>query len=131
MLLVEDNLGDVLLVREAIEEANVLARLHVVRDGVEAIQWLNSQNDFTKSDRQQVIILDLNMPRKNGREVLKEIARTPSLAHIPIAVFTTSQSECDICDEFPSLRSRFFLKQVEFDRTVETVKQIGKFAFSG
>ena len=93
ILLVEDNPGDVELTREALEMAKVANRLHVVDDGADAVDFLFRRGRYADAPRPDIILLDLNLPKKDGRQVLSEIKAEPSLAQIPVVVLTTSQAE--------------------------------------
>lgn len=96
ILLVEDNPGDVRLTREALKDGKVLNRLNVVTDGVEAMEYLRRKGQYAAAPRPDVILLDLNLPRKDGREVLAELKTDPDLKRIPVVVLTTSDAEKDV-----------------------------------
>jgi CheY-like chemotaxis protein len=96
ILLVEDNPGDVRLTMEALKEAKVVNRLNVVADGVEALEYLKRQGRFAQAPRPDLVLLDLNLPRKDGREVLAEIKNDPALRSIPVVVLTTSRADEDV-----------------------------------
>jgi two-component system, chemotaxis family, response regulator Rcp1 len=96
ILLVEDNIGDIRLTEEALKESNLLVNLHVARDGMEAMEFLRGEGDQANAPAPDLILLDLNLPRKDGREVLQEIKNDADLKHIPVVVLTTSESESDI-----------------------------------
>jgi two-component system response regulator len=128
ILLVEDNAGDVYMVREAMVEAGLSPNLHVVQTGTQAMDFLHRRGAFSSFPQPDLVILDLNLPAKPGQEVMAEIEATPSLRNLPIAVFTTSQSESDICARFPRLRSMFALKTPMVSELVEIVKSFDLFA---
>ncbi|MBP7149057.1 MAG: response regulator [Acidobacteria bacterium] len=125
ILLVEDNPGDVYLVREALAETGIAHRLHRVEDGQSAIEFLEENRHNGMPD---LVILDLNLPRKNGRQVLAEMQRSDRLRDIPVAVFTTSRSEIGIVREFPLIRSTFAAKTADFGELVEIMRQFQEFA---
>jgi two-component system response regulator len=130
ILLVEDNPADVLMTRSAFEDFNISNSLHVVEDGVEAMQYLRGESDFAGSPRPDLIMLDLNLPRKNGREVLAEIKSDPQLHTIPVVVLTTSQSEKDVLQAYDLHANCYIVKPVGFLNFVEAVKSIKSFWFS-
>src|SRR5689334_16617100 len=100
ILLVEDSPADVLITREAFEEFKLINTLYVVEDGVEALTFLNQAGQYASAPRPDLILLDLNLPRKNGREVLTEIKADPKLKNIPVVVLTTSHSEKDVLQAY-------------------------------
>lgn len=107
ILLVEDNEPDIILTQEAFEEARVANHLHVARDGVEALDFLYRRGPFEGKPRPDVVLLDINMPRKNGLEVLEEIKADPDLRAIPVIVLTTSQADEDILRSYQSHASSY------------------------
>src|SRR3990172_571816 len=127
ILLVEDNPGDVRLTREALEESKVLNNLNVARDGVEAIAFLRRQGRYAEARRPQLILLDLNLPRKDGREVLAEIKGDGSLKRIPVVVLTTSGAEQDVFDSYDLQANCYITKPIELDLFLETVRGMGEF----
>ena len=130
VLLVEDNPGDVRLTVEALKEAKVINNLRVVRDGVDAMSYLRRQGDFTKARRPDLILLDLNLPRKDGREVLAEIKQDPNLKRIPVVILTTSAAEQDIIKTYNLHANCYITKPVELDQFIEIVKSIQDFWLS-
>ena len=122
VLLVEDNPADVRLTREALKEARV--RLHVVRDGVEAMELLRATGGPRLPD---LILLDLNLPRKDGREVLQEIKQSDGLRHIPVVILTTSQAEQDILQSYRLGANAFITKPVEIDQFFQVVRAMEQF----
>ena len=130
VLLVEDDPGDVLMTREAFEEHKIGNRLHVVPDGVEALAYLRREEPYPHAVRPDLILLDLNLPRRDGREVLKEIKDDESLRHIPVVVLTTSQLEEDILRSYQLHANAYVTKPVDFDRFIQAVQQIDEFFVS-
>jgi len=130
ILLVEDSPADVLITREAFEEFRLLNTLHVVEDGVEALAFLNQAGKYASVPRPELILLDLNLPRKNGREVLAEIKADPRFKTIPVVVLTTSHSEKDVLQAYDQHANCYIVKPVGFDNFVEAVKTIRLFWFS-
>lgn len=127
VLLVEDDPGDVLMIREAFEENKVRNELHHVPDGVEAIRFLRGEDEHAGAARPDLVLLDLNLPRKDGREVLQEIKDDPKLRRIPVVVLTTSEAEEDILRSYDLHANAYVTKPVDFDRFLEVVKQIDDF----
>ncbi|MDA8370849.1 MAG: response regulator [Nocardiopsaceae bacterium] len=127
MLLVEDDPGDVLMTKEAFEEHKVGNRLHVVSDGVEALRFLRRVGEYADVPQPHLILLDLNLPRKDGREVLEEVKKDDSLAHIPIVVLTTSEAEEDILRSYRLHANAYVAKPVDFDQFIQVVRQIDDF----
>ena len=127
ILLVEDNLDDIMIARRALKEAHVMNKLWVVRDGQEAVDFLKRQGQYR--DREPhlpgLILLDLNLPKKNGLEVLEEIKGDSVLKRIPVVMLTVSKREEDIARGYMNGCNSYIQKPVEFDRFVEVVKQIG------
>jgi CheY-like chemotaxis protein len=127
ILLVEDDPGDVLMTREAFADNKVRNRLSVVSDGEEALAYLRREGRYADAARPDLILLDLNLPRRDGREVLAEIKNDESLHHIPVVVLTTSQSEEDILRSYQLHANAYVTKPVDFDRFIEVVRQIDDF----
>lgn len=131
ILLVEDNLGDVTLITEALKDAKVYNTLHVARDGVAAMEYLhNSLDETNPQTRPGLILLDLNLPRKDGREVLREIKQHPKLRAIPIVVMTTSQDEEDIARAYEDQANCYITKPVDFEQLLKVVHTIEGFWLS-
>jgi CheY-like chemotaxis protein len=130
VLLVEDDPGDVVLIREAFEHNKVYNALRVVSDGVEAIEFLRGEGEHEGAPRPGLILLDLNLPRKDGREVLAEIKDDADLRTIPIVVLTTSEAEDDIVRSYDLHANAYVTKPVDFDRFIEVVRQIDDFFVS-
>jgi CheY-like chemotaxis protein len=127
ILLVEDDPGDVVLVRESFMDDKVGNNLSVVNDGVEALAYLRAEGKYAKRPRPDLIVLDLNLPRKNGIEVLAEIKSDPELALIPVVVLTTSEAEEDIVRTYRLHANAYITKPVDFDRFRAVVHQIDEF----
>ena len=130
ILLVEDSPADVLITREAFAEFKIINTLHVVEDGGEAMAFLKQDGKYASVPRPDLILLDLNLPRKNGREVLAEIKNDPRLKNIPVVVLTTSHSESDVLEAYDQHANCYIVKPVGFDNFVEAVKTINQFWFS-
>ena len=130
ILLVEDNIGDVRLMQEAFNEGKVICRLNVVEDGVEAVKYLKREEKYSDVSRPDIIMLDLNLPKKDGREVLKEIKSDESLKRIPVVVLTTSNEEEDILRSYNLHANCYITKPVDLDKFVQMVKSIDNFWFT-
>ena len=122
ILLVEDNLGDARLTREALREGEVRSELHVARDGIEALAFLRRQGAYRDAARPDIVLLDLNLPRKDGREVLAEMKADPELMRIPVVVLTTSESENDIMRCYELHANCYLTKPMELDRFIEVLR---------
>ncbi|GGR02623.1 response regulator [Deinococcus ruber] len=122
ILLVEDSEPDILLTQEAFEDARIANNLHVTRDGVEALSFLRRQAPFENAARPDVILLDINMPRKSGLEVLNEVKADPDLRHIPVVILTTSQADEDILKSYQGHASSYIVKPVGFDNFYQAIK---------
>jgi CheY-like chemotaxis protein len=127
ILLVEDNQGDVRLTTEAFQQSNLWIKIHVVPDGIEALEFLKKSGDHTSASRPDLILLDLNLPRKDGRQVLKEIKTDPELSAIPIIVLTTSQTKEDIDQVYDWMANCFICKPTDFNQYSQVVKTIEDF----
>lgn len=127
ILLVEDSPGDVRLTREALKEGKVRNNLHTVPDGVEALAFLRREREYSKAPRPDLILLDLNMPKKDGREVLKDIKEDPVLRSIPVVVLTTSKSDEDILKSYDLHANCYIPKPVELDQFITVVQSIESF----
>jgi chemotaxis family two-component system response regulator Rcp1 len=127
ILLVEDNLPDVRLTLEALKDAKMRNNLHVVHDGVEAMAFLRQEGAFKDKPRPDLILLDLNLPRKDGREVLDDIKKDPKLEHIPVVVLTTSQAEQDILRSYQLRANAYVTKPVDLDQFFVVIKSIEQF----
>ena len=127
ILLVEDNPADVRLTQEALKEGKVRNNLHVARDGIEAIEFLRRVGKHANAVRPDLILLDLNLPRKDGREVLADIKADPDLKAIPVVVLTTSSAEQDIFKSYKLHANCYITKPVDLDQFVQVVKSIDDF----
>jgi CheY-like chemotaxis protein len=127
VLLVEDDPGDVLLIREAFDFNKVHNNLNVVNDGEQALAYLRREGEYSESLRPDLVLLDLNLPRKDGREVLAEIKSDPALRSIPVVVLTTSKAEEDILRSYDLHANAYVTKPVDFARFIEVVRQIDQF----
>ncbi|MBI5295673.1 MAG: response regulator [Chloroflexi bacterium] len=130
ILLVEDSPTDVVITREAFEDAKLLNTLHVVEDGVRALEFLRRQGSFSAVPRPDLILLDLNLPRKNGREVLAEIKADPQLKSIPVVILTTSSADEDILSAYDLHANCYVIKPVGFENFFKAVQSIQEFWFS-
>jgi CheY-like chemotaxis protein len=129
VLLVEDDPGDVLMTREAFEEY-LNNRLDVVSDGADALAYLRREGEYADAPRPDLILLDLNLPRRDGREVLAEIKADDSLRHIPVIVLTTSRADEDVLRSYQLHANAYVTKPVDFDGFIEAIRQIDHFFVS-
>lgn len=127
VLLVEDDPGDTLMIREAFADNKVRNTLTCVTDGVEAMRLLRNEGEYANAPRPDLVLLDLNLPRKDGREVLAEIKGDEGLRTIPVVVLTTSQAEEDVLRSYQLHANAYVTKPVDFDRFIEVVRQIDEF----
>jgi len=130
ILLVEDNPGDVRLTREAMSEAKVRNSLSVAGDGVEALAFLRREGLHANAPRPDIVLLDLNLPRKDGRQVLAEVKADPELRRLPVVILTTSKAEEDILKTYDLHANCFITKPVDFDQFVKVVRSIEHFWLS-
>lgn len=130
ILLVEDNPGDVRLTELALKENKIVNNLHVASDGVEAMQFLLHKGDYADSPRPDVILLDLNLPKKDGREVLAEIKAHEQLKRIPVVILTTSEADEDIIKTYDLHANCYITKPVDFEQFIQVVHTIEGFWFS-
>jgi chemotaxis family two-component system response regulator Rcp1 len=130
VLLVEDSPGDVRLTREAFKDAKVHVNLHVASDGAEAMDFLNREGKHSAVPRPDLIFLDLNLPKKDGREVLEEIKQSPVLKSIPVVILTTSASDEDILRSYRLHANCYITKSMALDGFLEVVKSIDTFWLS-
>ena len=130
ILLVEDDPGDVLMTREAFEDHKVSNRLSVVPDGVSAMEFLRKEGEYADAPTPDLILLDLNLPRMDGREVLAEIKEDPELRSIPVVVLTTSEAEEDVLRSYNLHANAYVTKPVDFERFIQVVRQIDEFFVS-
>ena len=130
ILLVEDNPGDVRLTREALKEGKVLNHLSVAQDGIEAMSFLRHEGKYANEIHPDIILLDLNLPKKDGREVLAEIKQDPNLRRIPVVILTTSKAEEDIIKTYDLHANCFITKPVDLDQFITVVQSIEEFWFT-
>ena len=127
ILLAEDSNADAQLIREALEENRFYTHLSHVRDGVEALAYLYRQAPFSDAPTPDLLLLDLNMPRKDGREVLAEIKEDPRLRWLPVVVLTTSAAESDLVDSYMHHANAFLTKPVDFEEFMDLIRRVGDF----
>lgn len=130
ILLVEDNAGDIELTREALQESKMRNTLAVVQDGEEAMDFLLKKGKYADAITPDVILLDLNLPKKDGREVLADIKKHPTLRRIPVVVLTTSEAEEDLIKAYDNYANCYIKKPVDFNKFIHVVKKIEDFWFS-
>lgn len=127
ILWVEDNVGDVLLIKEAFQEAGLTHKFNVFNNGQDALDFLFRRHRYVNAARPDLIILDLNMPRKNGREVIEEISDKPELLSIPLVILTTSKTEQSVLDGLNPQRCLYLIKPSNFSALIELARQIQDF----
>ena len=125
VLIVDDNDDDIIMIREAIDEAGTINVVHVAMDGQEALKFLRKEGKYVDAPTPKLVMLDINMPKKNGFEVLRDIKADPSLRHIPVAMLTTSTREEDVIQSYAEGACSYIPKPVDFDQLREVVKQFG------
>ena len=130
ILLVEDNEGDIVLTLEALKEAKVSNGINVVRDGEEALQYLKKTGSFTEAKTPDLILLDINLPKIDGKEVLAEIKKDEVLKIIPVVMLTTSDSEKDIIESYNNYANCYITKPVDFQKFIEVIHTIKDFWIS-
>lgn len=130
ILLVEDNPGDVRLTKEALKEDKIINNLHLAKDGIEAISFLRREGEYANAVRPDLILLDLNLPKKDGREVLTEIKKDEGLRRIPVVVLTTSRAEEDIIRTYDCHANCYITKPVDFEQFINVIKSIEDFWLS-
>jgi len=130
ILLVEDSPADILLTREAFQHNKIVNAIHVAEDGIQAMDFLYKRGAYASAPRPDLILLDLNLPRKNGREVLAEIKADPDLRSIPIVVLTTSNADEDILRAYNLNANCYVVKPVGFDNFMQAMQSIRHFWFS-
>ena len=130
ILLVEDSATDVMLAKEALEEAKLRNNLHVVKDGVEAMAFLRKEGKYSGVPRPDLMLLDLNMPRKDGREVLAEVKADDKLKYIPVVVLTTSHAQEDVLKAYGLHANCYIRKPVDFEQFANVVRAIDQFWFT-
>jgi chemotaxis family two-component system response regulator Rcp1 len=127
ILLVEDNPADARLTREVFEGGRLTTHLNIVHDGEEALAFLRREGDYENSPRPKLVLLDLNLPRKDGREVLQELKSDPALSRIPVIVLTTSAAEADILHSYDLQANCFITKPLDLDEFFDVVRSIEDF----
>jgi len=127
ILVVEDNEPEQIIMKEAFKDAQVQHDFHMVKDGIEAMEFLKKEGDFQSAPKPDLVILDLNMPRKNGLEVLSEIKGNPKWAHLPVLVFSNSEYSQDICRCYTLGANAYLNKPVDFDTFIEFARTVDKF----
>lgn len=127
ILLIEDSRSDAVLIQETLSESKFLNELHLVRDGVEATNFLYKRGNYSNAPRPDIILLDLNLPKKNGRELLAEIKADENLMTIPIVVLTTSSDEADILRSYQLRVNCYLVKPIELEQFIEVVQSIEHF----
>jgi len=127
ILLIEDSPSDADLVLEALEEGKILNELHIVGDGIEALQFLHHEEPYTDAPHPDLILLDLNLPRKDGREVLKEIKDDRNLKRIPVIVLTTSAADEDVCNTYDHHVNCYITKPVDIDDFIRVLRSMEEF----
>jgi two-component system, chemotaxis family, response regulator Rcp1 len=127
ILMVEDNPGDVRLTKEALKEGKVYNNLHWAKDGVEALEFLRREGEHANAPRPDIILLDLNLPKKDGREVLSVIKSDDQLKHIPVVVLTTSKAEEDVLRSYELHANCYVTKPVDLDKFIVVVQSIDRF----
>jgi chemotaxis family two-component system response regulator Rcp1 len=130
ILLVEDNPGDARLTREALSMSKIHNNLHHAKDGEEAIRFLRREGAFAEAPRPDLILLDLNLPKRDGREVLEDIKRDPHLMHVPVVILTSSQAEEDILRAYRLHANCFITKPVDLEQFIKVVRSIEQFWFT-
>ncbi|MGH7961592.1 MAG: response regulator [Candidatus Binatia bacterium] len=130
ILLVEDNPGDVRLTQEALKEGKICNNLHIVEDGEEAMSFLRQEGQYTESTRPQLILLDLHLPKKDGREVLAEMRGDPALSQTEVIILTTSESDQDVLQTYNLSADRYITKPVNLEQFVKVVRSINGFCFA-
>ncbi|MDI1308427.1 MAG: response regulator [Methylotenera sp.] len=126
-LLAEDNPGDVRLTKEALRDSKVLNNLNVVQDGVEALAFLRREGKYADAPRPDVVLLDLNLPKKDGRQVLEAIKSDPALKRIPVVIITSSEAEQDIMRTYDLHANCYVAKPVDLDQFIKVIQSIENF----
>jgi chemotaxis family two-component system response regulator Rcp1 len=127
ILMIEDSETDVLLAREALEQAKVVNNLHVLEDGASAMEYLHQRGKYSNATRPHLILLDLNLPKKSGQEVLAEIKADPALSNIPVVVLSTSKAEEDVLQSYNLRANCFITKPVDFQAFAKVIRSIENF----
>lgn len=127
ILLVEDSLADIRLTQEALKDGKIISNLHIARDGIEAIDFLHRNGEFENVPKPDIILLDLNLPKKNGSEVLQIIKNDPNLKQIPVVVLTTSDVTIDIANAYDNHANAYITKPVDLRQFIKAVQAIEQF----
>lgn len=130
ILLVEDNEGDIVLTLEALDEGKIRNSISVVKDGWEAVQYLEKKGDYSDKKTPDLILLDINLPKMNGHEVLKQIKSNPDIKHIPVIMLTTSSSEVDVISSYKNFANCYITKPVDVNSFLDVVSSIEEFWIS-
>lgn len=130
VLLVEDNPGDARLAQEALAENKLALNLHIVRDGEQALAFVNREGEYADAPTPDLVLLDLNLPRKSGREVLANIKNDAELRRLPVVVLTSSQAEQDILESYNLHANCYIQKPLDFEQFIKVVRNVGDFWFS-
>ena len=130
ILLVEDSASDVRLTQEALKDARIANQLHVARDGEQAMSFLRGEGEYAERERPDLVVLDLNLPRKDGREVLREIKGDDQLRRIPVIILTTSASDRDVLDAYDNRVNCFLTKPIDFEQFIGVVRSMEHFWIS-
>ena len=130
ILLVEDNPGDVRLTKEALKQGKVSNNLSVAGDGVEGLAFLRREGEYAGAPRPDIVLLDLNLPKKSGREVLREVKEDPDLRRIPVVILTTSSAEQDVLSTYDLHANCYITKPVDFDQFIKVTQSIEQFWLS-
>ena len=129
LLLVEDDPGDVRLTREALRDCGIACQVHAVADGVEALRYLRGEGPYASARRPHLVLLDLNLPRRDGREVLREMKADPLLRRIPVVVLTTSDSADDVRTAYDLHANSYIRKPLDLDLFTATIASLGEYWF--
>lgn len=130
ILLVEDNEGDIVLTLEALDEGKIRNSISVVKDGWEAVQYLEKKGAYSDKKTPDLILLDINLPKMNGHEVLKQIKSNPDIKHIPVIMLTTSSSEVDVISSYKNFANCYITKPVDVNSFLDVVSSIEEFWIS-
>ena len=129
ILLAEDNPGDVKLTQKALDQGDLLNNLHVVNDGIETMKFLRKEGEYAETPMPDLLLLDLNMPKKDGRQVMQDMDADPQLRRIPVVVLTSSEAEEDIIRSYELSANAYLTKPVDFDGFVEIINRLENFWF--
>jgi len=129
ILLAEDNPGDVKLTRKALERGDLLNNLHVVNNGIEAMKFLRKEGTYADTPMPDLLLLDLNMPKKDGRQVMQDMDSNPELRRIPVVVLTSSEAEEDVVRSYELSANAYLTKPVDFDGFVDIINRLEDFWF--